>query len=213
MSYSPQFCASGAIPKAYWTRYRFESHGWKLVVFTFQGHFDELYQMVLGFYGDLEGMLGLRKVWESWLKTCRFLVLVPFKWVIGYNFALLGRFPRPIRSDIGLRVMAGNLSFSRFRAILMSYSPQFWGFIVIPKAYLTRYRFGESWLKTYRFLVLRPFSWAIGLFWGSRAILKENWTHTGLRVMAESLLFSRFRAIFMSYNPQFLGSRAIYKAC
>ena len=35
MGYSPQFWDFGAIPEAYWTRYMFEGHGRKLVVFIF----------------------------------------------------------------------------------------------------------------------------------------------------------------------------------
>src|SRR3954470_23415602 len=69
----------------------------------------------------------------------------------------------------------------------------------------------ELCLKTRRFHVLWSFSWVIAhSFWVSAGFACLERTLTCLRDMTRNSPFSRFMAVFMSYCPQFRGSRAIY---
>ena len=137
MSYSPQFWGLGRFP---WLigPYTCLSIKEENLSFHIVGPFSWAIPKLLGFWCDSQGILDPIHVFESWPITCRFLVLRSFLWVIAHSFGVLGRFPRHIGPDTYLRVMAENLSFSRFRAVLMSYSPQFWDFGAILKTYWTR---------------------------------------------------------------------------
>jgi hypothetical protein len=70
-------------------------------------------------------------------KNLSFLHLWPFSWAIAHNFGVLGWFTRSMTPSTCLSGITKNSSFLRFRAVFMSYCPQFWGFGVIYKAHET----------------------------------------------------------------------------
>jgi hypothetical protein len=61
-----------------------------------------------------------------------------------------------------------------FRAVFISYCPQFWGSGLIYKVHGTRYMFERHDKKTRHFCVLGPFVSYCLLFWGSMEIYKEH---------------------------------------
>jgi hypothetical protein len=104
----------------------------------------------------------------------------------------------------------------------MNYFPQFWGFRVIYKDHDTSYIFErhdqnfdfmavlERNEKNSSFLRLWPFLWTIAhsfevLGWFTRSMTLSTY-------FSGMTLLLHFRAIFMSYCPQFWGSEVIYKA-
>src|SRR3954463_10108587 len=93
--------------------------------------------------------------------------------------------------------MTRNSSFLRFMVVFMSYCPQFWGSRVIYmfQSYDQKLVFFAFYGHFHEFL---PHSFGVsGRF-------------TCLRVMTKKSSFSCFVDVFVSYCPQFWGSRAIY---
>ena len=73
------------------------------------------------------------------------------------------------------------------------------------------WHFWEIWPETRRSRVLWPFSWAIARCFGVlERFTTTLWPDTCWRDMTRNSSFSLFLAVFMSYCPQFWGSRAIY---
>ena len=108
--------------------------------------------------------------------------------------------------------MAENLSFSCFRVIFNSYSPQFQG-----SGRFTRPVRPDTILKVIAENLLFSRFRAIFMSYSPQFGFLGQFTRnvrpkTSLRVIAENLSFSPFRSIFMSYSPQFWDSRAIHKA-
>jgi hypothetical protein len=81
----------------------------------------------LGFRGDLQGPWHSVHFWEARQKIHRFCILGPFSWAIAHNFGGPEWFTRSMTLRTCLRGMTKNSSFLCFRAIFMSYCPQFWG--------------------------------------------------------------------------------------
>jgi hypothetical protein len=133
VSYCPLFWGSIEIYKEYDSLYILERNDKKTCRFFMYGHFRELLATVLEFQGDLQGPWLSVHVWKAWQKTHRFCVLGMFLWGINHSFGILGWFTRPITLSTFFRGLTKNLSFLHFRAIFMSYCPQFWGSGVIYK--------------------------------------------------------------------------------
>jgi hypothetical protein len=111
-----------------------------------------------------------------------------------------------------LRGMTKKSSFLHFRAIFVSYCPQFWDFGVIYKAHYTQQIFQRRDQKLVVFCILGPFSWAIAHSFGVPEWFTRSMTLIAcLRGMTKNSSFLQFRAVFMSYCPQFWGSMEIYK--
>jgi hypothetical protein len=89
-------------------------------------------------------------------------------WAIAHCFGFMGGFTWPMTIRTCLRGMTKNLTFLHFRAVFVSYSPQFWVFGVIFKP-MTLSTFLIWMIKNSSFLRLWPFLWAIAHclgFWG-----------------------------------------------
>jgi hypothetical protein len=94
----------------------------------------------------------------------------------------------------------------------MSYCPLFWGFMENYKEYDSLYILERNDKKYLLFLCLWPFSWAIAHSFGVSGWSTRPMTvSTCLRGVTKNSSFLHFRAIFMSYCPQFWGSGVIYK--
>jgi hypothetical protein len=109
--------------------------------------------------------------------------------------------------------MTKNSSFLHFRAIFVSYFPLFWRSVEIYKEYESVYILKRNDKKDLSFLCVWPFSWAIAdsfgvLGWSTRPMT----LNTCLRGITKNSSFLHFRAIFVSYYPQFWDSGVIYKA-
>jgi hypothetical protein len=76
-----------------------------------------------GVLGDLHGPWHLVHIWEAWPKTHRFCILGSFSWAIAHSFGFPRGFTRPMTLTKCLRGMNKNLSFLRFWAVFVSYSP------------------------------------------------------------------------------------------
>jgi hypothetical protein len=90
-----------------------------------------------GVLGDLQGIWQSVHVWEAWPKTHHFYVLGLFSWAIVHSFGFPRWFTRLVTLSLCLRGMTKNSLFLRFRAIFVSYCPQFWVYGVIFKAHDT----------------------------------------------------------------------------
>jgi hypothetical protein len=141
VSYCPLFWGSMEMYKEYDGLYIFKRHDKKLVIFAFYGHFHELLPTVLGFRSDLQRPWHWVHVCEAWPKTRRFCILGPFSWAIAHCFGVPEWFTRSMTLSTCLRGMTKNTSFLCFKAIFMSYCPQFWGSVVIYKVHDTQYMF------------------------------------------------------------------------
>jgi hypothetical protein len=160
----------------------------KTCPFCVHGHFCELLPIVLEFRGDLQGLWHSVHVWEAWQKTHRFCVLGQFLWAIAHSFGIPGWFTRPMTLSTCLRGMTKNSSFLHFRAVFMSYCPQFWGSGVIYKSMslstCLRCMTKNSLFYHFRgiFVSYSP------LFWGSVEIYKEYGSLYILEVNAKKRL-------------------------
>jgi hypothetical protein len=110
-----------------------------------------------------------------------------------------------------LRGMTKNSSFLRFSAVFMSYRPLFRGYVEIYKEYDSLYILERN-NAFLLFLHLWQFSWAIAHSFGVLGWFTRLMTlSTCLRGVTNNSSFLCFRAVFMSYCPQFWGSGVIYK--
>jgi hypothetical protein len=135
--------------------------------------FHELLPQFWDFEGDLQGPWHSAHFSEAWPNTHHFCILGPFSWDIAHSFGVPEWFTSSMTLSTCLRGMTKNSSFLHFRAVFMSYCPQFWGFRVIYKVYVTQYMF-ESMTKNSSFLRFRAvFVSYCPLFWGSMEIYKE----------------------------------------
>jgi hypothetical protein len=147
----------------------------------------------------------------AWSKTHSFCVLGPFSWTISHNFGFPDWFTRTITRSTYLRCTTKNLSFCVFRAVFVSYCPLFWSSVDIYKEYDSLYIFKRN-EKNSSFLCLWLFSWTITHSFGVPGWFTRPMTlSTCLSGMTKNSSFLHFRAVFMSYCPQFWGSRVIYK--
>jgi hypothetical protein len=137
MSYCPLFWGSMEIYKEYDNMYILERNDKKLVY----GRFCELLPTILGFRDDLQGPRHSIHVWEAWPKTRRFCVYGHFcellPTVLGFRDDLQG----PWHSVHFWEAWPKLVIFLYFRAVFMSYCPQFWGSRVIYKVHDTQYMF------------------------------------------------------------------------
>jgi hypothetical protein len=92
--------------------------------------------------------------WEAWPKARRFCILGPFSWAIAHSFGVPRWFTRPMTISTFFRGMTKNSSFLRFRAIFVSYCPQFWGAGVINKAHDTHYLFERHDIIVFAFIAV-----------------------------------------------------------
>jgi hypothetical protein len=136
----------------------------------------------------------------------------PFLLAIAHCFGVMGGFTWPMTLSTCLRGMTKNLSFLHFRAIFVSYCPQFWVFGVIFKAHDTWYLFDRHNQKFVVFLFMAVFVSYFPLFWGSGGFTWPVTLGTCLRGMTKNSSFLHFRAVFMSFCPLFWVSEVIYKA-
>jgi hypothetical protein len=145
-------------------------------------------------------------------KDLSFLRVWSFSWAIAHSFGVLGLSTRPTTLSTCLRGMTKNSSFLHFRAVFVSYYPQFWDSGVIYKAHYTQHIFQRPDQKLVVFCILGPFSWAIAHSFGFPEWLTRSMTlSTCLRGMTKNSSFLHFRAIFVSYCPLFWGSVEIYQ--
>jgi hypothetical protein len=141
VSYCPLFWGSIEIYKEYDSLYILERNNKKTCVICVYGYFGELLPTVLGLRGDLQGPRHSAHFLEAWPKTHLFCILGPFSWDIAHSFGVPEWFTRSMTLIACLRGMTKNSSFLQFRAVFMSYCPQFWGSGVIYKVHVTQYMF------------------------------------------------------------------------
>jgi hypothetical protein len=110
------------------------------------------------------------------IKNSLFLGLCPFSWAIAHSFGILGWFTRSMTLSTCLRGMTKNSSFLRFRDVLVSYCPQFWGSVKIYKEYASLYIFERNDKKLIVF-ALWPFSWAFAHSFGVPMWFTRPMTH------------------------------------
>src|SRR3954466_16070927 len=120
---------------------------------------------------------------------------------------VLGLFKATLRTGTCLRVMPKNSSFLCFMVIFMSYCPKFLGF---SRICMSRKNPGMFERYDQKLAVLAFYGCFAHSFWVSAGFACLERTLTCLRDMTRNSPFSRFMAVFMSYCPQFRGSRAIY---
>jgi hypothetical protein len=141
VSYCPQFWSSRVIYKAHDTQYMFERHDKKTRRFCVLEMFLWAITHSFGISGWFTRPMTLSTFFRGWPKTRRFCILGPFSWVIAHSFRVPEWFTRSMTLSTCLRGMTKNSSFLHFRAVFMSYCPQFWGSRVIYKVHVTQYMF------------------------------------------------------------------------
>jgi hypothetical protein len=140
-----------------------------------------------------------------------FLRLWPFSWTIAYCFGVSGWSTRPMTLSACLRGMTKNSSFLRFRAVFMSYRPLFRGYVEIYKEYDSLYILERN-DDFFCFCVYGSFCELLPIVLGFWADLQGPWHLVHVwEAWQKNSSFLCFRAVFMSYCPQFWGSGVIYK--
>jgi hypothetical protein len=112
-----------------------------------------------------------------------------------------------------LRGMTKNSSFLHFRAIFMSYCPQFWGSGMIYKVHVTQYMFERHDQKLVVSVFKGRFCELLPIVLGFHGNLQGTWKSIHSREeWQKRLVVFVCMAIFVSNCLQFWSSGVIYKA-